>query len=236
MGALKLHDPLLIALPIAIFVDLLHYRSVTRAVRSGGAWWLAALVTTGIAFGLQFVFYTGKDNAGGFLPYLYASIVPLGLAIMALLSHAAAGEKLRDWAQELADMRQALIAAQEEAQGATAAAQAAEALKQEALAMQREAEALKREATEEQQRATAAQQKATEEQQRATAAQREAEALKQEALAMQREAKATEEEAAAGRLALGYWPHLNDQTAAGLRYLAGAFVNMETAAQAAGLP
>lgn len=56
--ALRSHDPLLVSLPIALFIDLLHFRTVQRAVKSGeGAWKVTAVFTTLMAFGLQWIFY-----------------------------------------------------------------------------------------------------------------------------------------------------------------------------------
>ena len=56
--ALRSHDPVLVAVPIALFVDLLQYRTVHRAVRSGeGVWKITAVFTTLMAFALQWIFY-----------------------------------------------------------------------------------------------------------------------------------------------------------------------------------
>jgi hypothetical protein len=57
--ALRSHDPLLVSLPIALFIDLLHFRTVQRAVKSGeSAWKITAVFTTLMAFGLQWIFYS----------------------------------------------------------------------------------------------------------------------------------------------------------------------------------
>jgi len=215
-GALRTHDPLLVAFPIALFVDLLHYRSVSRAVVSGGWWRLAAFLTTAMAFGLQYVFYSepGADGSSlGGWAVLYASLVPVGLAIMAMLTQAQVSEKVRNWAKELADMAAALKQAQEEAAAATAAKQEATAAQQAATAAKLEAEKAKQEATAAQQAATLARQEAEEMKRRATLAKREAEAAKQEAI--------------------GFWHHLNPRTKAALHYLSGKHATMDEAAVAA---
>jgi len=208
-GALETHDPKWVAFPVALFVDLLHYRSVSRAVKSGGWWIAAAVITTGMAFGLQFAFYSqpGTDGTNlGAYAWLYASLVPVGLAIMAMLTQVQAGERAREWAKELAEMAAALKEAQEQIAGATA--------------LQQEAEAVKQAATEAHQKATAAQQAATEAHQKATAAQ-------QAATEAQREAEAMKQEA------MGFWGHLNPRTKEALRYLAGQHPTMDAAATAA---
>lgn len=87
--ALKGHDPLWVSLPIALFVDLLHYRSVQQAVRSRRTGWgLLAVATTAMAFVLQWVFYAQAGVDGAMLAQwqqvVYAGLVPVGIAIMAL--------------------------------------------------------------------------------------------------------------------------------------------------------
>ena len=77
--ALRSHDPLLVVMPIALFVDLLHFRTVQRAVQANHFTWKpTALLTTAIAFGLQWIFYS-QPTAGTTLPgwqvVLFASIV-----------------------------------------------------------------------------------------------------------------------------------------------------------------
>jgi hypothetical protein len=99
--ALRSHDPLLVAMPIALFVDLLHFRTVQRAVRANQfTWKLTALLTTAIAFGLQWIFYS-QPTAGTALPswqvILFASIVPVGLAIMAWHHAARAQDTATNW-------------------------------------------------------------------------------------------------------------------------------------------
>ena len=129
--ALRSHDPLLVAIPIALFVDLLHFRTVQRAVRVNQmAWKFTAVLTTAIAFGLQWIFYSQPTNEA-VLPtwqaVLFASIVPVGLAIMAWHHESRARDVAVDWqteieaAQERADRTQEeLSIAQKQAQKALA--------------------------------------------------------------------------------------------------------------------
>ncbi len=105
--ALRSHDPLLVAMPIALFVDLLHFRTVQRAVRANHfTWKLTALLTTAIAFGLQWIFYN-QPTAGTALPgwqvVLFASIVPVGLAIMAWHHEVRAQDTTINWQVKVED-------------------------------------------------------------------------------------------------------------------------------------
>lgn len=133
--ALKSHDPLFVALPIALFIDLLHYRSVQRAVKSSQAgWWVAAVVTTAAAFGLQWMFYARAGESGVTLVWwqavIFASIVPIGLAIWAWLQLSVESDQVTDWQAEIAAAKKLA----EEAQKASATAKA------EALAAQKSAQ------------------------------------------------------------------------------------------------
>ncbi len=63
--ALRSHDPMLIAIPMALFVDLLHFRTVQRAVQTKKTMWqLTAVFTTSLAFGLQWMFYSQPGEDG----------------------------------------------------------------------------------------------------------------------------------------------------------------------------
>lgn len=80
--ALALHDPFYIAAPIALFVDLLHYRTVQRAVNTQQvSWVITATLTSGLAFGLQLAFYTERFAVFPPESFLYALIVPFGVAV-----------------------------------------------------------------------------------------------------------------------------------------------------------
>ena len=81
--ALATHDPFYVAAPIALFVDLLHFRTVQRAVRFGGMWRMAGLLTTIMAFGLQWTFYRDGGDLVLWQSLLFAAIVPVGVALMA---------------------------------------------------------------------------------------------------------------------------------------------------------
>ncbi len=154
--ALRSHDPLLVAMPIALFVDLLHFRTVQRAVRANQfVWKLTALLTTAIAFGLQWIFYN-QPTAGTALPgwqvVLFASIVPVGLAIMAWHHEARAQDTATNWQIKVEDAQKRvtqleteLAAAQKQAELSLAKADAAlaerNALEKESNAMRSELEA-----------------------------------------------------------------------------------------------
>lgn len=87
-------DPWYVAIPIAMMIDLLHYRTVQRAIRNRGrgrvfSFWLAmAVFSTALAWGMQLDFYINHE--GGALVWwqvaMYSSIIPLGVAFMAILS------------------------------------------------------------------------------------------------------------------------------------------------------
>lgn len=137
--ALKSHDPLFVALPIALFIDLLHYRSVQRAVKSSQAgWWVAAVVTTAAAFGLQWMFYAHAGESGTTLVWwqalIFASIVPVGLAIWAWLQLSVESDRVVDWQAEIAAAHKLATEAQTQAATAKAEALAAQKSAQEAQA------------------------------------------------------------------------------------------------------
>jgi hypothetical protein len=145
--ALRSHDPFFIALPLALFVDLLHFRTVQRAVRSGEAGWQAtAVFTTLLTFGLQYMFYSQPSDSGvlgWWQVILFASIVPVGLAIMAWHHQRQEQETVIDW-------QQLITSAQQEA--AAVQAQARET-QQRSAAVQQQADELQRQAETEQARA-----------------------------------------------------------------------------------
>lgn len=91
-NALALHDPIWVALPIAVFVDLLHYRTIRQASRTRHwAWMVAATFTTAVVFLLQFFFYsaepdTGERALGVMQQITFAAIVPVGVLFMAVLN------------------------------------------------------------------------------------------------------------------------------------------------------
>jgi septal ring factor EnvC (AmiA/AmiB activator) len=107
--ALRLHDPFFVAVPMALFVDLLHFRTVQRALKSGAWGWKAtAVLTTAIAFGLQWLFYSAPSAAGvtgWWQTLLFASLVPVGLAIMAWHHEAQAQDETVNWQTQLAAVR-----------------------------------------------------------------------------------------------------------------------------------
>lgn len=164
--ALKSHDPLFVALPIALFIDLLHYRSVQRAVKSSQVgWWVAAVVTTAAAFGLQWMFYARAGESGVTLVWwqavIFASIVPVGLAIWAWLQLSVESDQVTDWQAEIAAAQKLA----EEAQKASATAKA------EALAAQKSAQEAQARADRAQKMAETAQAEAGRWQRQAEAAQ-----------------------------------------------------------------
>ena len=89
---LKTHDEVFTAWPVAIFLDLLHYRTVQQAVETRKPLWIiAAVLTTGVAYAFQFIFYSGPGHSGETLPFwqqlLFASVVPIGIAFMVWHHH-----------------------------------------------------------------------------------------------------------------------------------------------------
>lgn len=91
-------DPWYVAIPIAMMIDLLHYRTIQRAIRNRGrgrvfAFWLTmAVVSTALAWGMQLDFYINHKVGAGETALvwwqiaMYSSIIPLGVAFMAILS------------------------------------------------------------------------------------------------------------------------------------------------------
>lgn len=189
--ALRSHDPILVAVPIALFVDLLQYRTVHRAVRSGESTWkLTAVFTTLMAFALQWIFYNQPGEGETLLGWqviLFASIVPVGLAIMAWHHHQQEQEQVTDWQQQIVEGQRRAERMQQEA----AAEQAR------AAQMQQEAEAERRRASEAQTQAEEAQARAEEVQIQLAEARQEAAAARERAEQRQQEAKTEREQAAA---------------------------------------
>lgn len=166
--ALRSHDPLLVALPVALFVDLMHFRTVQRAVKSGeGAWKVTAVFTTLIAFGLQWIFYSQPGEGETLIWWqviLFASIVPVGLAIMAWHHQRQEQEQITDWQKLIAE-----------------AQQRAEQMQQEATAEQARAIQMQREAEAERERAAAMQTQLAEVQSQADEVQNQLEQVQAEA-------------------------------------------------------
>ena len=117
--ALRSHDPLLVSLPIALFIDLLHFRTVQQAVKSDeGAWKITAVFTTLMAFALQYIFYSLPGEGETLLWWqviLFASIVPVGLAIMAWHHQQQEQEQVTDWQKLIAEAQQRAEQMQQEA-------------------------------------------------------------------------------------------------------------------------
>lgn len=187
--ALRSHDPVLVAVPMALFVDLLHFRTVEQAVKSHtGLWQATAVFTTLLAFGLQYIFYS-QPGEGEHLALwqviLFASIVPVGLAIMAWHHQQQEQAQVTDWQRLLIEAQKRAERTQQEAADA----------QERAGQMQREAAAERQRADEMQARAEEVQVGAASMQNQLAQAQQEA-AIAQEGLAqMQREAETEREQA-----------------------------------------
>lgn len=189
--ALRSHDPFLIALPVALFVDLLHYRTVQQAVRSGeGVWKLTAVFTTLMAFALQWIFYSQPGESEILVWWqviLFASIVPVGLAIMAWHHQRQEQEQVTDWQKLIAE-----------------AQQRAEQMQQEAEAEHERAERMQLEAEADRERAAAMQTQLAEVQVEAGEMQSQLELMQAEAAQMQ---KTLDEKQAVSRA----WQTLNPE-------------------------
>ena len=187
--ALRSHDPVLVAVPIALFVDLLHFRTVQRAVKSSeGAWKVTAVFTTLLAFGLQWMFYNRPGEGESLLWWqviLFASIVPVGLAIMAWHHQQQEAEQVTGWQALIAAAEQRAAQMQEEA--ATAHERATQA--------QREAAAAHERANQVQAQAEEAQARAGEVQSRLVQVQQEAAAAHERTEEVEREAEVAHERA-----------------------------------------
>ncbi len=154
--ALRSHDPVLVAVPIALFLDLMHFRTVQRAVKSrDGLWKVTAVFTTLLAFGLQWMFYSQPGESGTLVWWqviLFASIVPVGLAIMAWHHEWQEQETVTDWQTLITEAQQQAEAMQQEAESEQARAnqmqQKAEAEQRRANELQTQAEAAHAQASE----------------------------------------------------------------------------------------
>ncbi len=205
--ALRSHDPMLIAIPMALFVDLLHFRTVQRAVQTRKTLWqLTAVFTTALAFGLQWMFYSQPGEEGTLIWWqtiLFASIVPVGLAIMAWHHEQGEEEQVVDWQAAIAEAERQAAKMQAEAEvergRATEMQARADEMQAEAEAERRRAEKMQRQAEDEQARATQMQTRAEVEQQRADEMQARAEREQSRATQMQARAEAEQVEAEAER-------------------------------------
>ena len=198
--ALNSHGPVLVAVTAALFLGLLHYRTVQGAVETQAAsWWLMAAVTTSLTFGLQWIFYS-QPGPDGLLPVwqrlLFAGIVPMGVGIMVWHHHhhhhyhqqQRQAERVVDWQQQLVQAQAEAKRAQAEAavaqsrlvteqRRAEAMQQQVEAAQQQAAAAQECAEAAQARASHLQKRVVAVQQRAGEMQKRAASERRRADEL-----------------------------------------------------------
>lgn len=100
--ALAAHDPVLVAGVIAVFVDLLHYKTIERAIGRGRGWWLAGLFTTALAFSLQFAFYSQQFTYWHFEAWLFSSIIPFGVALWAIMQ---GSDERSAWHQKYDELR-----------------------------------------------------------------------------------------------------------------------------------
>ena len=198
--ALRSHDPMLIAIPMALFVDLLHFRTVQRAVQTKKTMWqLTAVFTTSLAFGLQWMFYSQPGEDGTLIWWqtiLFASIVPIGLAIMAWHHEQQEEEQIVDWQAVIAEAQQQAAEMQAEAEAERGRATE---MKTRAEAEQERAEKMQRQAEGEQARATQMQTRAEAEQHRADEMQARAEREQSRATEMQTRAEVAQAEADAER-------------------------------------
>jgi len=195
-AALRSHDPMLIAVPMALFVDLLHFRTVQRAVQTKKTMWqVTAVFTTTLAFGLQWMFYSQPGEGGTLLWWqaiLFASIVPVGLAIMAWHHEQHKEEQVTDWQAAIAEAEQQAAAMQAEAEvergRATEMQARVDEMQAEAEVERRRAEEMQRQAEDEQARATQMQTRAEDERVRATEMQTRADSVQTRVTEMQVEA------------------------------------------------
>lgn len=105
---LSSHDTLLAAIPLALFLDLLHVRTVQQAVETKKRMWIAAAcISTAVAYAFQYIFYSTPGHNGEILPLweqlLFAAVVPLGIAFMVWHHHENAQKVERDLLAELTE-------------------------------------------------------------------------------------------------------------------------------------
>jgi hypothetical protein len=76
-------DPVWVAIPVALFVDLLHFRTIRRACTDRGraAIWIA-VGTTVMALAYHFIFY-GQVVGNALMVAVYSVPIPAGIAVMA---------------------------------------------------------------------------------------------------------------------------------------------------------
>lgn len=89
---LSTHDQWYSAIPVAVFLDLLHYRTVEQAIETKKTGWVfGAVFTTVIALAFQYLFYSGAGVTGELLKWyeslLFSLIVPIGIWFMVWHHH-----------------------------------------------------------------------------------------------------------------------------------------------------
>ena len=107
---LSSHDSIWAALPLALFLDLLHFRTVKQAIETKKFWWgVGAFLSTAVAYAFQFIFYSSPGVDGHVLELwkqmLFAAVVPLGITFMVWHHHENETKVVRDWMSELAETR-----------------------------------------------------------------------------------------------------------------------------------
>lgn len=92
MQVLRSHEITLTAIPLALFLDLLHYRTADQAAKTGKwYWYVGGLLTTVSTYLFNYIFYSQPGSNGELLPiwqvYLFAATVPIGILFMVLHHH-----------------------------------------------------------------------------------------------------------------------------------------------------
>ena len=105
-AVLSSHDHLLAAVPLALFLDLLHFRTVQQAIETKKKlWWVGAALSTAVAYAFQYIFYSAPGQDGHTLllwkQLLFAAVVPLGVTFMVWHHHENKQKVVRDWQDEL---------------------------------------------------------------------------------------------------------------------------------------
>ena len=109
-AVLSSHDHLLAAVPLALFLDLLHFRTVQQAIETKKPlWWVGAALSTAVAYAFQYIFYSAPGQDGHTLllwkQLLFAAVVPLGVTFMVWHHHENKQKVVRDWQGDLAQAK-----------------------------------------------------------------------------------------------------------------------------------
>ena len=103
---LSSHDRAWAAIPLALFLDLLHFRTIQQAIETKKVGWIiGAVLSTAVTYAFQFIFYSSPGQDGHVLELwkqlLFAAVVPFGIVFMVWHHYENKHKVIRDGLAEL---------------------------------------------------------------------------------------------------------------------------------------